>query len=57
MAGVGEVITCANVQEWNEKIKEANESKKLVISIRFENHDLGFLCFCFLFPIGLRMMF
>ncbi|CAA7024528.1 unnamed protein product [Microthlaspi erraticum] len=31
MAGEGEVIACHTLEVWNEKIKAANESKKLVV--------------------------
>ena len=30
MAGEGEVIACHTLEVWSEKIKAANESKKLV---------------------------
>jgi thioredoxin 1 len=31
MAGEGEVIACHTLEVWNEKVKDANESKKLVL--------------------------
>ncbi|KAG7599610.1 Thioredoxin-like superfamily [Arabidopsis suecica] len=31
MAGEGEVIACHTLEVWNEKVKEANESKKLIV--------------------------
>lgn len=30
MAGEGEVIACHTIEVWNEQLKAANESKKLV---------------------------
>ena len=31
MAGEGEVIACHTLEVWNEKVKDANESKKLIV--------------------------
>ncbi|ESQ44769.1 hypothetical protein EUTSA_v10003293mg [Eutrema salsugineum] len=31
MAGEGEVIACQTVEDWNEKLKAAQESKKLIV--------------------------
>ncbi|CAH2046729.1 unnamed protein product [Thlaspi arvense] len=31
MAGEGEVIACHTVEDWNEKLKAAKESKKLIV--------------------------
>jgi thioredoxin 1 len=37
MAAEGEVIACHTVEDWTEKLKAANESKKLVktLDLRF----------------------
>lgn len=45
----GEVISCHTVDAWNEVLQKGNESKKLVISIYFEQFSSIFSLYLMVF--------